>query len=270
MFHDSIASQRKRIPVLLMFLLSISLAADTAHAAFSLIGFELCLSSKEAVLENPDDMMIMKYSAWDVAAQRIADRNMPFLELTNNSNSEAPITEFNMTIGDTRFNFSDVFFGDFIRLGDSTPGFDLQASTENGDLPGDMLRVVINPGVGLLPGETVRFRVDIGVDPGFPDLFPHQDFRLVFFDMFDNNDPANNSIVTSIFADGAMTGDVSTQLPNFASENDEFFNNNIRPGKVMEGVDRFCVEAQIPEPSGIALLTIGTLAGLMVRRRLRK
>lgn len=268
MFHESTASLRKRIPVLLLFLLSISHAADTAQAAFSNIGFSLNLSSKEMVLENPGDMMVMKYSAWDTPTQRIADRNLPFLELTNDSTSEAPITEFNMTIGDTRFNFSDVYFGDFIKLGDSTPGFNLQSSTENGNLPGDLLRVQIQNG-GLMPGETVRFRVDIDVDPGFPDLFPHQDYRLVFFQM-NGNDPSNNSIITSIFADGAMTGSVSAQLDDFPSQNDDFFNNNIRPYSIMEGIDVFHVGAQIPEPSGIALLTIGTLAGLIRCRRLRK
>jgi hypothetical protein len=247
------------------------LAPSTAQAAFANVGFVLNLAAKEMILENPNDPMAMKYSAWDTPTQRIADLNMPFLELRNDADSDAPITEFNMTIGDSRFNFSDVYFGDYIKLGDSTPGFDLQASVANG---GDLLKVQILNG-GLQPGDVVRFRVDIDVDPGNPNLFPHQDFRLVFFQSpslgGDPNIPT--SIVTSIFSEAGMEEEVSTSLENWTTPNNAYFNGSIRPYSVMMGLDIFNTGANqgnpVPEPSSIALLGLGALAGLMFWRRQR-
>ena len=69
--------------------------------------FTLKFSEKEMKLEHPSDMMWDKYLMWDLAFQRMNDRNMPYLELTNDAGSTSPIKELHLTIGDTRFNFSD-------------------------------------------------------------------------------------------------------------------------------------------------------------------
>lgn len=258
-----------RASIFYLLLICLSFFASAAHAAFQSVGFVLNLSAKEMVLQNPGDMMAMKYSAWDTPTQRIADLNMPFLELTNNANSDAPITEFNMTIGDTRFNFSNLypaFAGSYVMLGDSTPGFDLQATVLD---DGDLLKVLIGNG-GLMPGETVRFRVDIDVDPGFPDIYPHQDFRFVFFDV-NGNSVVDNSIVTAVFSEGGMTEEVSAQMDDYSSNNANYVNNNIRPYSIMEGIDVFNLAATdtnvIPEPSSLALMSLGALATLLVSRR---
>lgn len=259
-----------RFPFFVPFMCLV-LVPSIGHAAFSDVGFTLRFAAKEMILED-DSMMAMKYSSWDTPTQRIADLNMPFLELTNDATSEAPITEFNMTIGDSRFNFSDVFFGDYIKLGTSTPGFNLQASVADN---GDLLKVQILNG-GLQPGQIVRFRVDIDVDPGYPNLFPHQDFRLVFFQSpslgGDPNIPT--SVVTSIFSEGGMTESVSTSLENWETPYNAYFNGNIRPYSVMMGLDIFGTGSSggnpIPEPSSIGLLGLGAFAALMYWRRRRQ
>src|SRR5690606_14295816 len=127
---------------------------------------------------------------------------------------------------------------------------------------------------GLQPGQVVRFRVDIGVDPGYPNLFPYQDFRLVFFQSpslgGDPNIPT--SVVTSIFSENGMTESLSTSLENWTTPNNAYFNGSIRPYSVMMGLDIFTTGAEqtdIPEPSSIALCGIGTLAALLFWRRRR-
>ena len=268
----TLVNVRDRFRVLFPLLFCLLFAPNAAHAAFVNVGFVLNLSAKEMVLENPNDPMVMKYSAWDTPTQRIADLNMPFLELTNDATSDAPITEFEMTIGDTRFHFSDVYFGDYIKLGDSTPGFNLDASATASDE--DVLKVQILNG-GLMPGETVRFRVDIDVDPGFPNIFPHQDFRLVFFQSPSMGGDPNipTSVVTSIFSEGGMTESVAGSLDNYTTPNNQYFNNNIRPYSAMQGIDIFPFVAsrqnEIPEPSSVVLLGLGAIAALVWRVRRR-
>jgi hypothetical protein len=260
-----------RVPILFLQLICLTAAASTARAAFDDVGFVLNMSAKEMVLANPGDMMAMKYSAWDTPTQRIADLNMPFLALTNDVDSDAPITQFTMSIGDTNFHFSNLFpsfGGSYVKLGDTTPGFDLQATTENNE---DLLKVIIGDG-GLMPGETVRFRVDIDVDPGHPELYPHQDYRLVFFDM-NGNSTADNSIVTSVFSEGGMTEQVSAQLQDYPSDNDQFVNGDIRPYSVMVGIDVFTIAASetnvIPEPISISLLSLAAIGLLASKSRRR-
>ena len=259
-----------RASILLLCLICLALVPPAAQAAIEDVGFVLNLSSKEMVLENPGDMMVMKYSIWDDPMLRIAEQNMPFLELTNNSVDNVPITEFRMTIGDTRFNFSDAKLPDYIQLGTSTPGFDLQASTEDN---GNLLKVLILDG-GLAKGETVRFRVDIDVDADNPDgLFPRQDYRLVFFQSpsLGGDTDLSNSVVTAIFEEGDMTAEASGTLPDYTTPFNNFFNNIIRPYGPMEGVDVFNFAATdtnvIPEPSSIALISLGGLALLLRARR---
>ena len=63
------------------------------------------ISEKELKLENPVDMMWDKWLMWDIGYQRMIERNMPYIELLNEAESTSPITEFNLTIGDNRFNF---------------------------------------------------------------------------------------------------------------------------------------------------------------------
>src|SRR5687767_13284258 len=82
--------------------------------------FTLEISSKEDKLIHPTDMAWDKWLMWDTASQREDFRNMPYLELTNDAGSTAPITEFHLTIGDERFNFAPVEAGQFALRGSIT------------------------------------------------------------------------------------------------------------------------------------------------------
>lgn len=250
------------------------LSASPAMAQLGDVGFQVSIASKEMVLENPNDDSVKMFAAWDAPFQRIADRNMPFIEVMNLGGSTGNLTEFNITIGDTDFNFEDDYFGSLIMLGDSTPGFNLSASTVNGD----ELTVTIGDG-GLAPGETVRFRIDLGVDAGVDNMFPHPDFRTVLFDMndMDNNGMSDNSVVTATFTDpndASSTTTASSTLLDFGVTGPEaqYFNQFIRPYSQMEGVDIFSLQAvnqtAIPEPATVSL-ACGLLGAVALLRRRR-
>lgn len=250
----------------------VAITCTTAEAQLGNIGFEIKLSEKEMVLEHPNDPVVQKFAAWDPPFQRIADRNMPFIEVKNLSTSTGNLTEFRMTIGDTDFNFSDDFFGTFVKLGTSTPNVNLSATTA---MNGDELIVTFGNG-GLAPGELVRFRIDLDPDPNTFGLFPHPDFRLVLFSMNGMDDSFDNSIVSALFVDPndpANTATVSNQLPDFTVTGAQslFFNQFIRPYSQMEGVDIFALQAAevIPEPSTVTLAVAGLLAIAAVARRQR-
>ena len=246
--------------------------AATVSTGQILASYTVKLSEKEAVLMDPDDPTVQKVAMWDHPYQRIADRNMPWIEITNEGQSTGEITQFLMTIGDTAFNFSDVHFGDPIMPSDHNPvdiGIDasiLQTGSDAGN------QLVLNF-TGFDPGETVRFRVDI--DPDDPDAFPHPDFRRVLFDM-NGNDPTDNARVQLQFSNDATTIDTPALLLDDYAVNPlagifvSFEQANIRPYSWMEPVEVFELGDQtvIPEPStwSIAVLAVAAV-GLWSRRR---
>ncbi|MGI9458022.1 MAG: PEP-CTERM sorting domain-containing protein [Aeoliella sp.] len=254
------------------------MVAPTTYAELGDVGFQISLASKEMVLENPDDHAVQMFSAWDSPFQRIADRNMPFVELMNLENSTGNLTEFRLTIGDADYNFSDDYFGDFVMLADSTPGVSLSASTA---MAGDEL-VVSFGGDGLAPGDTVRFRIDLDPDVGIMGLFPHPDFRTVLFDMndMDGNGMTDNSTATASFEDpndDTMTATAVAELIDYTVTGPQalYFNQVIRPYSQMEGVDIFRAQGltevnMIPEPSTAGLAVSGLLAAAALVRRHRR
>jgi hypothetical protein len=246
--------------------------------------FSLRFSEKEMKLEHPGDMMWDKYLMWDLAFQRMNDRNMPYLELTNNSDSTSPIKELHLTIGDTRFNFSDDVMGKFAMLGSTTPGFNITSSTV-GNL-GNELVVNIGDG-GLQPGEVVRFKIDLAVDPAFADqIFAHPDYRTVLFDMngfnvydgLQQQSDADNAKAWAIF-DPAAGADFSTEPASLLDEivsgaAADFYNNNYRRYGQLDPVRTFQLmgggEAVIPEPGSMSLAAILMLTGLVSCGRSRR
>jgi len=252
-------------------------AAPVTHAAIMEVGFQVNIASKEAVLENPNDSAVRMFAAWDSPYQRIADRNMPFVEVRNLGGSTANLTEFRMTIGDTNFNFSNEFFGSFALLGDSTAGVDLSGAITSS---GDELVVTLGNG-GLAPGEVVRFRIDLAVDAGVSGMFPHPDFRTVLFDMndMDGNGISDNASVSALFTDpddSSMTLVATSELIDFSVNGPQaqYFNQFIRPYSVMEGIDTFSAQglaqnSVVPEPSTAGLAVGGLMMAFAAVRRRR-
>jgi hypothetical protein len=244
--------------------------------------FTLKISEKEMKLEHPTDMMWDKYLMWDLAFQRMNDRNMPYIELANAASSTAPITELHLTIGDTRFNFSDDVMGTFAMLGSSTPDFDITSNTVGG--LGDEL--VVNIGGGLQPGQLLRFKIDLAVDPQFADqFFPHPDYRTVLFDMnglnvYDNLQQlsaADNAMVWVIF-DPAIGANFETQSVAFQDEivpgpAANYFNDNYRRDDKLDPVRTFQLTggqtSVVPEPGCSILASISLLAGMLFTGRSR-
>ena len=239
----------------------------------------LQISEKESQLDHPTDPMWMKANMWDVSYQRMNERNMPVLELTNLQPSDGPdITQIQLTIGDTRFHFADDYLGTFALLGNTTPGFQL-TSTANG---GDLLTVNISKqGGGLAPGELVRFKIDIDVDAGHPDFFVHPDYRTVLFDMngiqvYDGNvvqnSTADNAQATIKFDDESTAGPVAFIDEIVSVPAGEYYNNIYRPYGIMEPVDIFDLSGGtvIPEPSSGLLAMAGLLGGMWLTRRSRR
>ena len=243
----------------------------------------LRISEKQLKLEHPTDMMWDKWLMWDIGSQRMVDRNMPYIEVTNNHPTD-PITEFHLTIGDTRFFFGPVEGGQLAVLGSTTPGFDITSSTAGG--LGDELIVNIGGG-GLLPGELFRAKVKIDIDPSFEAqyaaLFGESlpDFRTVLFDMNGKNVYDGNVTVVSsadnakawVVLDPATGPNVPTEPEFFPDESvptPVFFNNNLRPYRESDPVQIFEIGGVIPEPGCAFLAMAAIVAGLLFGTRCRR
>jgi hypothetical protein len=246
--------------------------------------FTLKITEKEMKLEHPTDMMWDKYLMWDLAFQRMNDRNMPYIELSNAATSTAPITELHLTIGDTRFNFDDDVMGKYAMLGSSTPGFNITSSTV-GTLE-DELVVNIGNG-GLQPGQLVRFKIDLAVDPEFEDeFFKFPDYRTVLFDMngfnvydgLQQQNPGDNARAWVVF-DPTLGSNFATQPVPLEDElvsgaAADFYNNNYRRYRESDPVRTFQLTGGstgvIPEPCSVLLAMSGLLGGMAFSRRARR
>jgi hypothetical protein len=276
MFRPNLFTVRLR-PILGLLALVGSLIASTAQAQANFGAFTLKITEKEMNLEHPTDMDWQKYLMWDLPVERMNDRNMPYLELSNNAESNAPITEFRLTIGDTRFNFSDKNMGMFAMAASTTKNIDITSSTRD-DL-GDELILKIGDG-GLQPGDMFRFRIDLDVDEEFADvLFAHPDYRTVLFDMNGLNvydgflqqiSSTDNGMASAIY-DPAVGPNFTTGPIALADElvigpAADFYNNNYRRYRDMDPVRTFLIGGDttaIPEPATAILAAVGA-AGVLV------
>lgn len=253
--------------------------------------FTMNISEKEMKLDHPDptDMAWNKWLMWDLGYERMMDRNTPYIELQNAATSSSPITEFHLTIGDSRFNFVPDTGTSLVALGSTTPGFDLASSTVSG--AGKELVVTIGNG-GLLPGHLVRFQIKLGVDPSFAASYAasfgasQPDYRTVLFDINsdggstpinlygpDPNLPAGSSDNASAFV---LFGKVKSSTQTLADTtvdaegqavNGQYRNNALRPYSASDNVNMFQLEGhEVPEPGTIALAILGFSSILFGRR----
>jgi len=253
----------------------VSLASDaTAQDSWS-----LRLSEKEGELAHTGDPMWSKWLMWDIGFQRMKDRNSPYFEITNAASSVDPITQVHITVGDNRFNFAPVNGSDLVALGSTTPGFTLSSNTLSN--LGDELVVNIG-GAGLAPGESVRFKVKLGIDPSFAANYAASfgsslpDYRTVLFDMnginvYDGN-VVNNSTKDNSQAFVIFDTNIQSNTSTFADETvpvGQFFNNNIRAYSQLDPVNLFQLQGQsVPEPTSVGLAMLGIM-GFFLNSRSR-
>jgi hypothetical protein len=262
-------------------------ATSAAQTALQGTGFILQVNEKEMVLAHPGNQAMANYAEWDTPYQRLLDRNMPFLMLTNLDDSEAPITQLELTIGDERFNFGNtakMFHGLYTMVGRSNPDAVVMSHVEDA---GDKLVVNFGP-TGLAVGESVCFRINLDVDADHPDFFAYPDFRTVLFDMngyevYDGNvyQPSDEDNATALVTFGSgessfQAGPIAFQDTPVEGMEQLYSNRALRPYGVMERASTFAVSASVgevvPEPSSIALGLVGCLGGAMLavhkRRRM--
>jgi hypothetical protein len=261
-----------------MATLVVTVVALSSTAVQAQNDWSLSISEKEDKLANPTDPMWDKWLMWDLGYQRMVERNAPYIELTNEATSTSPITEFHITIGDNNFNFGPVDGSNLIKLGTTTPGFNLSATTLNG--AGDELVVTIGNG-GLLPNTSVRFEIKLDIDPAYAATYEASfgaslpDFRTVLFDMngidvyagTTNPSTLDNSQVFVNFTPGGQSTVATFEDEPVAAG--QFFNNNIREYRAMDPVLIFQLDGtQIPEPTSFGLVLLG-LAGFCLGSRRR-
>ncbi len=273
----SSALKTRCVAVCLVALAALATTMSLSSQALAQDAYSVRLSEKEGELAHTGDAMWSKWLMWDIGYQRMVDRNSPYLEVTNASTSVDPITEFHITIGDNRFNFAPIN-GSLATLGSTTPGFTLTSSTV-GDA-GDELVVKIG-GSGLAPGQSVRFKVKLGIDPSFAATYAASfgtslpDYRTVLFDMNGINvygsdgkpDPEDNSHVNVLFDTNIAS---STEIfPDETVPVGQYFNNNLRSYSALDPVNLFELNGQaIPEPASIGLAMLG-IAGFFLSSRSR-
>jgi hypothetical protein len=267
-----ILANHTRVAAVASPLLLVALIGSAAQAVNS---YTASFSEKELKLSHPDDTAWDKWFESDIGYQRMVERNSPFIELVNNAASTSPVTEFHLTIGDNRFNFAPVVGTDLVQLGRTTPGFTLTSSTTTG---GDDLVVNIGGG-GLLPGQSLKFKIKLGIDPSFAAAYKSAfgssvpDYRTVLFDMNGVNvydgttetSTTDNAQMYAIFSPGGKSG--VTVLPDEKVAVSQFFNDNLRGGCCCVG-DPVEIFKPIPEPGSLALAMLG-IAGFSLGSRSR-
>jgi hypothetical protein len=269
----------KRTTICSVALAALALTVSFASQSLAQNTWTLRLSEKEGELANGSDPMWSKWLMWDIGYQRMVERNSPYLEVTNASTSTLPITQFHITIGDNRFNFAPVVGTDLVALGSTTPGVALTSSTVGG--LGDELVVNIGGG-GLAPGQMVRFKIKLGIDPSFAADYANSfgsslpDYRTVLFDMNGVNvygsdgkpNPEDNSHAHVVFDTNVQSG--TSIFPDATVPGPVYFNNIIRSYSAIDMVNLFELNGsqQVPEPTSIGLVLLG-IAGFSVNARSR-
>jgi len=271
-----------------------ALAALPALAQTSSDMFKLEISEKEKAISDPTNTALQNFLMHDLGADRMIARNMPYLELTN-LDPDFPLMEFHASIGDSRFHFDCDMLQACAMISSAPAGIRIESSvipTADDDpslLPGDVLILNFDNG-GLAPGESVRFKIALGVDDGY-DFFHRPDYRTILFDMngmdayggnvgvptsMSGDSTADNSQLTAMYGTGGtpymMAYSALIDYP-VMGEAANYYNNHYRPYGIMEHVDTFLALGQaseIPEPSAAMLAIVGVFGGLALRSRSRR
>lgn len=168
------------------------------------------------------------------------DTNVPTLQLTNDSTS-ALLTGFNLSIGNTAFNFDAAYFvvpGTVDRWTLVSPD-----ANDGGVTRTDLLQFTF---AGFDPGEVFQFRADVDRDSSNTT----ENYRTVLF----NNGSAPNAVATAFFSDGKT---LMATFPDASATQTSFTIS------ASQGV------GVVPLPAGLPLLLagLGTLALIRARRK---
>ncbi len=239
-----ISNTKRLLPPLLTALLGMTLLPSAAHSGTMELGYKLGISAKEIRLRFPDSQAAKTIASWDNSFHRIAARNAPWIEITNDPESDEDITRFTMTLRDDDAHFSDERF-DFILPSETNP-FDVELK---GSVADDAQTLIVEI-TGLGPGKIARFAVNL--DPNDPDDFRYPDFRLNMFHM-NENDLSDNAVYTVEYEGGTV---IEKVLPDYPVPPPIYAESNIRPHSVMEPVLLFEDSGGfvVPEPGGATLL----------------
>lgn len=236
-------------------------------------------SSLETVLVNPMDMNNKMTALWTGWATQVYEYNMPYIELKNDSNAPFAVETFRMSIGDTNYNFSNIFFrkestnsypyaanGEYALTGFSTPNIEFATGIEDG---GNTLLVDFSARGGLKPGEVVRFQVDLDRDSDIGGMKMFADYPSVFFTPNGGADTTGNSVISLSYVGTNQT--TSTTLPNYSmSAATTGYLTTPRPYSVMQPIDVFpdvpVGFPEIPEPTAGMLAAIA-VAAVAARRK---
>jgi len=268
-----------------------ALSARPAHAVPpSPVAFTMTMSPYARTLNaleefgpmSPEFMEVWKEDSWDNPHLRVRARNKPAIMIVNENNSVAPLTTFTLEInnpGPFFFGMGDFATDNFVGFIQNTiytdPGVTITGSSVSGD--GKTLMVNFD---GLTAGRKAIFNIDL--DSSDPGLFPFPDYRLVLCGapsgpgdpsglpatisatFTDASSPPPNTTTLTMDLSGAIDPITGMQVTPSVPE---FFEQNIRPAKLMEMNE--IKEKFIPEPSS-AMLALAGVAGLAALRRHRR
>ena len=191
-------------------------------------------------------------------AQRLQDRNRPWMSVWNTSTTPDEITSVTIDLKEEGFEFGD---GDV--LGDGFEGIlsmlsfrsDGGVDLDSVEYGSDKTELVLNF-TGLTEGLAAIFRVDIDEPGGF---LPFPDFRESMLGADTGDGPGDVAMITTEFGSGAssmLTFEQSGPLSHSGI------------AERYHGQTMSMIETSVPEPTSLVLFGLG-LSGIAVIRRRR-
>lgn len=273
-----------RLAALLALACALTCSLPAAAQAGMQYGFTLNINARERILTTPNNQGVVDYATWIPRSQMKLALRSPTLMLTNDPESAGPITEFRMTIGDTRFHFDNtltMFHGEYAIPGISNPDAILSSYVED-----DEDELVVTFGEGLMQGESICIRISIDEDADHPEVVTRElDYKNVLFDKngiqafdgfevdFDNSD---NAMATVTF--GPLESPlevVKAILPDTMvseSESSYYFDALRYHSSMMTATTVSFVpsEEPVPEPTSMTLALLAGLGGAVLAARRRR
>ena len=237
-------------PILPLLAVALAPWAGPAARAES-VGYTLAIS--EGLVAPPQGM-----SLFQLSQQLMVANDCPLIVLTNTS-TNASITSFEMTIGDTSYNFDALMF---VVPNPSVMVTSFSPDTIQGGVRGDLLSLQFS---GFTPSQQFGVRADVDRDADNGLSFTN--FRTA---LIAAADPVNRAHVTVTFSDGNVLTDILS--PFDATGNVVVLTSSFRcgPQVAMGSLQSGETMTVVPEPSTLLLAAVGAAVGVVVIRRQRR